>query len=441
MESDSPKLIWQNSPSYEDGLGITLDGPFLSLEQGLGDLPRLPLVLLTAASGENYVVSNQNPRQPLRINDVMVRQAQLNHGDVLQMGNVEMVYESPWPRSPPKQPLTPLTLIGSLICSAILFALLLPFLTAQIAGTAAGNVASVSATTGAGSSPQSGTAPGTSENGASKGEGSGNGQNTGTKGSQGGNSLNPAGTTTEGKEGSKSAGPKGDGESSAPKQAAAPVKKAPSGAPAQGSKPQENPSPAPAPPPKMVFSLDEEIIPPKSGVALSWNGGNIFSGYEKAESFVFVVDRSGSMSGGKLDEAKAQMHEIIEGRLKNGQGKRFAVVYFDDKKEEMSGAPGLLSLTAENVKKMRQWSDAVGPRGGTDPTDSMIAALDMKPQLIFLLSDGEFNNKIVDKIRAANVSKSIICSLAIWFDSTNLRDIADQNKGTMSKGDYRYIPR
>jgi len=152
------------------------------------------------------------------------------------------------------------------------------------------------------------------------------------------------------------------------------------------------------------------------------------------DSFVFIVDSSGSMTGQRFHRAKTELIKSL-GRLKSRQ--KFHVVFFNSETVPMF-APrkrqGLLSATLVNRKKVRRWIDRQQPASTTDPEGALRMALQLKPAVIFLLSDGEFDEP--SRCRQAaleeNVSGTVIHTIAYMSrDGENtLKAIAEDHRGT-----------
>ena len=76
--------------------------------------------------------------------------------------------------------------------------------------------------------------------------------------------------------------------------------------------------------------------------------------------------------------------------------------------------------------------------GGTDPTDALLTAINMNPDVIFLMSDGEFNESVCDAVRAARGNKPISIHTISFVDNSGeavMRRIAEENRGM-----YRFEP-
>lgn len=157
----------------------------------------------------------------------------------------------------------------------------------------------------------------------------------------------------------------------------------------------------------------------------------IFKIDEKYKSVVFVVDRSGSMSSNQaLERVKAEMTYGIS-QLKPEQS--FGVVFFDDKFYMMGTQFSLLKATPANAKQVEAWMQQIHPGGGTTPYPAMQVALNANPELIVLLSDGEFGpfnvQQITQNNQAKRDKKCRIDCIGLGEVIVTLHDIAKQNGG------------
>jgi hypothetical protein len=110
------------------------------------------------------------------------------------------------------------------------------------------------------------------------------------------------------------------------------------------------------------------------------------SGY--GQTFVYVVDCSGSMSEGhKFERAVYELLQSIE-QLKSDQ--RYFIIFYNHRSFPMDAA-GLVGATPAHFEKTRDWVAHARPHGGTVPQPALLAALAMKPDAIFFLSDGLFD--------------------------------------------------
>lgn len=174
------------------------------------------------------------------------------------------------------------------------------------------------------------------------------------------------------------------------------------------------------------------------------------------KSFVYVLDRSGSMGSQssisqeqpitRFDIARNELLSSIE-ELNPDQ--EFYVVLFSTKTRRMfddsSALPRPVKATSENKKRFKDWLATTTAGGGTDPRRSLKLALELKPDAIFMLSDGAFSNEntpelppsleIVREYSSENVPIQIN-SIAFEDESSKLNMEA---LSKLSGGAYKFI--
>jgi Ca-activated chloride channel family protein len=101
-----------------------------------------------------------------------------------------------------------------------------------------------------------------------------------------------------------------------------------------------------------------------------------------------VLDRSGSMSGGKLDQVKAAALQVIEGLA---DGESFNVI--DYAHDVAAMAPRPVPCSAESITQARAYLASIRPSGGTNIHDALLEALRQSPTdgtlpLVLFLTDG-----------------------------------------------------
>jgi hypothetical protein len=160
----------------------------------------------------------------------------------------------------------------------------------------------------------------------------------------------------------------------------------------------------------------------------AWRQTSFFGIKAEGRLFVYVVDCSGSMDDeNRLDRAKTELRRTINA-LQSPQ--RFKVIFYNDHPVPM---PGELPKAADYPSKaqLSRWLSLVEAEGPTDPRSSLSLALAMKPDAVFLLSDGAFPEGTVDAIAKLNSQKvPIHCiDLANGAAGDDLRKIARDSGG------------
>ncbi len=123
-----------------------------------------------------------------------------------------------------------------------------------------------------------------------------------------------------------------------------------------------------------------------------------------------VLDVSGSMQGTKLTQAIAAGNALLSSLQPND---RFRLIAFSD--EITAQSPALIDATPANVRRARNWLDALEARGGTNIGDAMREALTAKSErarddarlpLVLLITDGQPTNGLR--------SVAILDSTSVW---------------------------
>ncbi|MCM2373055.1 vWA domain-containing protein [Aporhodopirellula aestuarii] len=166
--------------------------------------------------------------------------------------------------------------------------------------------------------------------------------------------------------------------------------------------------------------------------------------------FVYLVDSSGSMGEAFISARRALIESI--GMLTESQ--RFYVIFFDAKCDFMritradQDEPRSVYATSENKQRLKSWAMRVEMDRGKAPYEPLEYALQkLKPDVIFLLSDGEFPQGIEDllqeKNRVTNLfgdSNPVSIIHTISYHSregeSRMRRIAENNFGQ-----YRHVPK
>lgn len=193
------------------------------------------------------------------------------------------------------------------------------------------------------------------------------------------------------------------------------------------------------------------------GVAMNDSGMSALKGAEffgvkaSGKKFVFVVDSSNSMKNGKFDAAKEELEYAIR-RLSSEQ--LFYVIFFDHDAEKMLLPPddepptNVVPATSKNINGFVKWMGTVKNELRTDPFEAVKFALELKPDAIYILSDGKFTDRgrTVRYLKEENVlddpingrrPRAIIHTIAFWQRDGEeaMQDIAKTHQGT-----YRFVP-
>ena len=134
----------------------------------------------------------------------------------------------------------------------------------------------------------------------------------------------------------------------------------------------------------------------------AWRQASFFGVRARGQSFVYVVDCSGSMiDEDRLTRAKEEVRRSVA-RLREPQ--KFKVIFYNDGPLPM---PGDLPRSADLLSKnqLLAWMRVIESDGGTDPKGATALALALRPDAVFLLSDGEFPDGTAEAVARQNPRK------------------------------------
>jgi len=158
------------------------------------------------------------------------------------------------------------------------------------------------------------------------------------------------------------------------------------------------------------------------------------------KDLVFVLDRSGSMSGEKIEQAKEALRFVLENLNPDD---RFAVIAFSDYVKSYSTA--LEPVSPGAISRALAWSSRLAATGGTDIDGALSTAFALfeptdRPRFLVFLTDGEATAGETDPVaiaanaRASNVAQARVFVFGVGYDvNTVLLDqLASENRGTTS---------
>ena len=156
------------------------------------------------------------------------------------------------------------------------------------------------------------------------------------------------------------------------------------------------------------------------------------------KDLVFVLDKSGSMSGQKIDQAKEALQFILQNLNPDD---RFAVISFSDFSEALRTT--LQPVTASNVAEAVAWASRIEAGGGTNIDQALNLAFSLfeandRPRFLIFLTDGEPTVGETDPVviaehaREANAADARVFVFGVGNDvNTVLLDqLATENRGT-----------
>lgn len=137
---------------------------------------------------------------------------------------------------------------------------------------------------------------------------------------------------------------------------------------------------------------------------------------DETHDVVFVLDRSGSMEGTSMAEAKTALRLCLR-QLREGD--RFAVIAFDDRIEMM--ATSMIPFTPHTLRGADRWIEDVDARGGTEMLEPLLRAAELAPNgVIVLLTDGQVGNE--DEIQRQLLARRGAARIYSFGIGTNVSD-------------------
>ena len=163
--------------------------------------------------------------------------------------------------------------------------------------------------------------------------------------------------------------------------------------------------------------------------------------------FVFVVDNSSSMKGGRLEMAVAELIRTVNGLSPN---QSFYVIFVSDRAYKMfypQHESDMVPATPENKKRLAEWAPRAMLASGKNREliKAMDVAASLEPQAVYLLWDGDLRYSetvrldVLTHLTQPNQWNFIVHTLGMGVTSANneqnLRAIAQSHRGTYRRID------
>lgn len=155
---------------------------------------------------------------------------------------------------------------------------------------------------------------------------------------------------------------------------------------------------------------------------------------------VFVVDASASMNHPYLGEAKTRFGQIKLELAKSILGlteeQQFFIIFFNEHAIPMP-ADGMEHAYPGNQQRFLAWLASVPASGLTDPRPALTMALSLRPDVVYLLTDGTFPRDVQGDLFALRQSVVEVNTIAIGDPRAekSLKPLATHNGGK-----FRYVP-
>jgi len=164
----------------------------------------------------------------------------------------------------------------------------------------------------------------------------------------------------------------------------------------------------------------------------------VFTDIKGAQRIVFVCDATGGMIN-KFPQLKAELTKAITSL---DEKTSYNVVFFTNGGKYAIASKQLLPATPANKRETIAFFEQITPNGTTDPLPALEASFRLNPDLVFFLTDGEFNNlssyaQVSAAFERFNTRKARVNTILYEsFDKeaqATLKRIATENGGSFSE--------
>jgi hypothetical protein len=152
-----------------------------------------------------------------------------------------------------------------------------------------------------------------------------------------------------------------------------------------------------------------------------------------AVKVVYVVDRSGSMTD-SIDFVK---YELKRSLSELSDDCEFHVIFYSSGPPVEMATRRLVNATERNKEAAYEFIDSVVAQGETDPSQALERAFACKPDMIYLLTDGEFDRQVVDLVGRLNTGRrTTVQTIGFLYRTAEdvLRQIARDTGGS-----YKFV--
>ena len=181
-------------------------------------------------------------------------------------------------------------------------------------------------------------------------------------------------------------------------------------------------------------------------------GAEFFGSKAEGNRFVYIVDASPSMRRDRAFDAAKE--EILRSLRSMKPKQRFAILFFGGTLETLELDPGEKidqpqSATPENIEKAIRWLAKITiQKDGKPPIDAVKSALELQPDGIFLLFDGDTKlDNWTQIVRRLNTSDGLLSDGGTKVPIHVIHFFRDEFQRSMQRlaqengGSYRFVPR
>lgn len=179
-----------------------------------------------------------------------------------------------------------------------------------------------------------------------------------------------------------------------------------------------------------------------SGIGTGEATVQVFGTHGKGTKFMYVFDRSGSMAGVPIRNAK---EELILSLDSLGDFHQFNIVFYSGEPQLWQPGRKLIYATPTAKLNATRFVGSITAEGGTNHYPPLREAIDHRPDVIFFLTDGDSQDDPtlrLHEIGRANSTGRKVQINVIQFGSGGLTDAPSttlQQLAAQNDGEYKYI--
>jgi len=134
-----------------------------------------------------------------------------------------------------------------------------------------------------------------------------------------------------------------------------------------------------------------------------WRQTSFFGIRAAGRFFVYIIDGSGSMiDDDRFPRATMELRRSV---LALQAPQQFEVIFYNDESIPMPGGPRPRTADPQTKSQFLGWLSLMEPESGTEPRLALRQALGLRPDAVFLLSDGEFPQGTVAEVARLNTRR------------------------------------